>query len=196
MSADIPASMREYGTPQAAPARVLFLDFDGVLNSHRTAIAFSGVSWAGSGGIRAKMDEVAVRLVGGIVRRAGAGVVLSTSWRTHPDWKTYGPALDLPVIDRTPDLHGPRGADIAAWLAVHPEVERYAIVDDDADMLPEQLPYFVKTEHADGLTFAAATKLAELLGIAIYDVNHPAQRLPEPTKTLDWNAIPTGGTAP
>ncbi len=167
--------------------RILFLDFDGVLNSHRTAIAYAGSFSAGWFHFRARLDDVAVRLIGGIVRAAGASVVLSTSWRNDRDWQTYGPALGLPVIDRTPTLLGPRGAEIAAWLAGHHEVERYAIVDDDSDMLPEQAPFFVHTNHADGLSFANAARLAELLGISIYDVTQPAQRLPEPCRALNWS---------
>lgn len=166
--------------------KVVFLDFDGVLNSQRSAIAYGGVSWSGAAGIRAKMDDVAVRLIGGIVCRAGASIVLSSSWRNDSAWKSYGPALDLPIIDRTPTLTGPRGAEIADWLHRHPEVEQYAIVDDDSDMLPEQLPFFVHTDAFDGFTWKCAKKLASLMGIEIYDVNHPGQRLPVPTKGLNW----------
>lgn len=168
--------------------KVVFLDIDGVLNSRRTAIAFGGVSWSGSSGIRAKMDEVAIRLIGGISRKAEAQIVLSSSWRNDKDWQAIGPALGLAIIDRTQSLCGNRGTEIADWLRRHPDVERYAIIDDDSDMLPEQLPYFVHTSGSDGFTWANAEKLAELMGIAIYDVNHPAQRLPEICKALDWSA--------
>ncbi len=168
--------------------KIVFLDIDGVLNSRRTAIAFCGVSWAGPGGIRAKMDEVAVRLIGGIVRHAGAGVVLSSSWRNDENWETIGPALDMPIIDRTPTSTGPRGREIADWLAEHPGVESYAIIDDDADMLPEQMPYFVHTSAWDGFTWGNAVHLCTMLGVSIYDVNHKGQRLPVPTVAIDWSA--------
>nr|WP_315471744.1 HAD domain-containing protein [uncultured Rhodoferax sp.] len=167
--------------------KVVFLDIDGVLNSHRTAIAFSGVSWSGADGIRAKMDEVAIRLIGGIVRASGAVVILSSSWRNDSNWTSIGPALGLPIAGRTPSGMGPRGQEIADWLAKNPGVEQYAIIDDDSDMLPEQLPFFVHTHYSNGFMFEHAEKLADLLGISIYDVNHPAQRLPEPTKGLDWS---------
>ncbi len=39
-----------------------------------------------------------------------------------------------------------RGEEIQEWLDEHPEVEDYAILDDDSDMLPEQ---FVKFHHCD-----------------------------------------------
>jgi len=45
-----------------------------------------------------------------------------------------------------------RGQEIQEWLDNHPEVEDYAILDDDTDMLPEQ---FVRFHHSDpwfGLT--------------------------------------------
>jgi hypothetical protein len=39
-----------------------------------------------------------------------------------------------------------RGDEIKDWLDKHPEVEDYAILDDDSDMLPEQ---FMKFHHTD-----------------------------------------------
>jgi hypothetical protein len=39
-----------------------------------------------------------------------------------------------------------RGQEIQEWLDKHPEVEDYAILDDDSDMLPEQ---FCKFHHCD-----------------------------------------------
>lgn len=167
--------------------KVVFLDIDGVLNSHRTCIAFGGIPHTTARNGRATLDEVAIRLIGGIVRAAGAVVVLSSTWRKHADWLDYGPALDLPIIDRTPQGLGPRGREIADWLDDHPEVEQFAIIDDDSDMLPEQLPFFVHTNYADGFLFSNATNLADLMGISIYDVNHPKQRVPVPTKGLEWS---------
>lgn len=78
--------------------KVLFLDIDGVLNSHRTAVAFGGIPHTTANNGRARLDEVAIRLIGGIARAAGAVVVLSSTWRKHADWLDYGPALDLPII--------------------------------------------------------------------------------------------------
>lgn len=52
----------------------------------------------------------------------------------------------------TTTRRGLRGEEIQEWLDEHPEVEDYAILDDDSDMLPEQ---FKKFHHCDpwfGLT--------------------------------------------
>lgn len=141
--------------------RVLFLDIDGVLNSHefferRTKPQqFSG------------MCELCVDLMSRfdrIVEETGCKVVLSSTWRLSP---TYMHDLEVQglntnaIIDRTPTWHRPpdtgwewreRGKQIAEWLAAHPEVTRYTILDDDSDMLDEQTPSFFKTSTHTGLT--------------------------------------------
>lgn len=154
--------------------KVLFLDIDGVLNSHRSAIAFGGFPFDVDAH-RHRFDEVAVVLIRNIVRIAGAQIVLSSSWRQDKDWERIGSSLQLPIMDRTPVMGGPRGEEIAAWLAGH-EVERYAIVDDDPDMLDEQQPFFVHTSHFDGLTYKDAEKMCELLGTTIHDVLRAVRR--------------------
>lgn len=164
--------------------RILFLDIDGVLASHRSAIAFGAMPWPHELPDVRKFDHVAVGLVRGIVKAAGASIVLSSSWRTAPEWVHLAPALRLPIIDRTPSLLGPRGKEIAAWLAEHPDVEQYAIVDDDADMLPEQKPFFVKTNMRDGLTFNCAMRLAGVLEVNILDAR--GSPLPAEGRTLQW----------
>lgn len=149
--------------------KILFLDIDGVLNSQRSAYAFGGFPFDVDKH-RNRFDEVAIALVRNICTAAGAQIVLSSSWRTDKDWQRIGRSLNLPIVDRTPYLHpGPRGVEIAAWLAEHPEVECYAILDDDGDMLDEQRPFFVQTTHQDGLTFALAGRLAVLLGTLVED---------------------------
>jgi len=163
--------------------KVVFLDLDGVINSQRSAIAFGGYPHL-IDEHRGMFDEVAVKLISGIVKTAAAKVVLSSSWRHGDDWQTIGPALGVPIIDRTPSLLGARGGEIKHWLDRHAEVECYAIVDDDPDMLPEQMPFFVHTCGFDGFRWGDAEKLCGLLGIKIYDVNHPGQRVPTPS--LAW----------
>ena len=155
--------------------KVLFLDIDGVLNSRRSCIAFGGYPHEVTGHPRQMFDEVAVALIRGIVKQAGAKVVLSSSWRIVDDHGHIGQGLDMPIIDATPVLAGKRGEEIAAWLAAHPEVETYAIVDDDSDMLDGQLPHFIHTNHSDGFLWQHAQQMAEIFGIDLYDVNRAAK---------------------
>jgi hypothetical protein len=163
--------------------KVLFLDIDGVLNSAKTCCAFGGYPFT-MDHIGA-FDQAAIRLIQRLCDQ-GVQVVLSSSWRNDKDWETYGPGLGLPIIDRTPSSMGPRGSEIKQWLDAHPEVEQYAIVDDDRDMLAEQLPRFVKTNGEEGLTFADYRKLCELFGMNPWD-GAPRQRHWKTGHAIDWS---------
>ena len=51
-------------------------------------------------------------------------------------------ALDVPFIDVCPDKpKSPRGKEMLKWLAEHPAVTRFAIIDDEDDGL-DDLPLF------------------------------------------------------
>lgn len=73
----------------------------------------------------------------------------------HEDWRTK----DLHRFD----LDKVRGDEIAEWLSRHPEVTKYAIIDDDSDMLPEQMPHFVHTQAVDGIMYRNWLDLEHLL---------------------------------
>lgn len=150
------------------PLKVLFLDMDGVLNSTRSCIANRGYPFDFSPEHMAMFDNIAVSMIRGLCAAGGVSIVVSSAWRTTHHWDAIGRALDLPTMDQTPSLLGCRGDEIAAWLAAHPEVAQYAIVDDDPDMLPEQLPFFVKTNGDEGLSFANLSRLADIFGINVH----------------------------
>jgi hypothetical protein len=131
---------------------VLFLDIDGVLNSTRSCLAFGGFPHGITPDHLKRFDHCAVGLIRRLCKETGAVCVLSSTWRQLHPYTEISAALDIPMIGATPKSDdGFRGREIAAWLAAHPEVTQYAIVDDDGDMLPEQKPYFVQTPHSDGL---------------------------------------------
>lgn len=165
--------------------RVLFLDVDGVLNSHRTILTTGNCAHPHNYAERREMfDWTAIKLLQGLCAAGDLKVVLSSAWRlgmTPADLARFGEFLGLPIIDLTPDSWDPhqrRGHEIKAWLDNHVECIHYAIVDDDADMLPEQKPYFAQTFYEDGLTWAPFSKLCD-----IFEVN-------------PWNCQRTEGTAP
>lgn len=149
--------------------RVLFLDIDGVLN-HRAIFL---PSRQGS-----PLCPEAIARLRLVVMRTACRVVLSSTWRmlphhvaqlrqaggfpaAHEDWRT----VELPVEMRGglihPDHH--RGREIAEWLSRHPDTSRFAIVDDDDDMLPEQRPFFVRTSFDHGLLDDHAEQLVRIL---------------------------------
>lgn len=163
--------------------KVIFLDIDGVLNSVRTAVAYGGYPHALEE--REGFDDVAIRMIRGLCEANDIQVVLSSAWRLHCDYRDVGKAFSLPIIDRTPSMLGPRGKEIADWLGRHPEVDRFAILDDDSDMLDVQMPFFVKTDGFEGLSWSAFLKLCEILGADPYS-GGPRARNWRPAVALAW----------
>lgn len=138
--------------------KVLFLDIDGVVNKKENF----------NPAIKNNLypiDSWCAFLVGRIQLQTGCEVVLSSSWRHHPEGVKNVSERIVKLLDVTPTLdRDTRGEEIGAWLEQHPEVEKYAILDDDSDMLDNQLPNFFKTTFDDGLTDEIAEKVIEHLG--------------------------------
>lgn len=142
--------------------KVIFLDIDGVLNCQATAQRHRGVIG---------IDPYLVAIFNRIIFATEASIVLSSTWRLAEQWRQEVRSQVMDFIDITPrhpkecgnDTDEPfcnrRGCEIEIWLKQHPEVERYAIIDDDSDMLPEQLPNFFKTTWQEGLTEEVAQKV-------------------------------------
>ena len=146
-------------------APILFLDIDGVLNSGRSAIALGGMPHGLAPEQLAKFDQVALGLVRRLCADTGCQIVVSSSWRRLHGWRDIGAALGLPVVGDTPQLNNvPRGGEIAAWMEQNGTPGRWAIVDDDSDMLPEQMSRFVQTDFNNGIGWEQYVQLAELLG--------------------------------
>jgi hypothetical protein len=116
---------------RADSERVIFLDIDGVLNR--------------SSGGTAKDHTVAMDLLNrfkSLLSSTNARVVLASTWRHEPNGLQKARDLGIPFDDVLPDLRPqPRGREVNAWLADHPNVKRFAVVDDDDDEY-EDLPLF------------------------------------------------------
>jgi hypothetical protein len=140
--------------------KVLFLDIDGVCNSAQTI----NRSHRGVIGI----DPYMAFLVGKITLDTGCEVVLSSSWRHSKTGREEVEQAVVPCIDITPTGDdGFRGKEIKAWLDAHPDVTHYAILDDDSDMLPTQLPHFFQTSWETGLTEEIAQAVTRHLSTGI-----------------------------
>ena len=149
--------------------RIIFLDIDGVLNSTRTCIATGG--YPGEE-LEAKdltrFDWIAIGLLRRLCESSGIQIVLSSSWRIIVDIKKLGDAMGLPIIDKTPVLASSRGNEIARWLSEHPEVEQWAIIDDDSDMLDSQRSRFVRTDGHEGYSWVNHLELCDIFGESAY----------------------------
>lgn len=153
------------------PKRILFLDIDGVLNSHRTHYVWGAGFLIPNLTITdfdAKLDPVAVGLLRKVVVAFDFDIVLSSSWRVGASFKEskhffttvmrdqYG-WDNFPIIDQTPvfDAHSvPRGQEINAWFKDNmTDLDDYIILDDDNDMLDFQREHFFRVNPHIGLSF-------------------------------------------
>ncbi len=148
--------------------KIVFLDFDGVLNSEKY------LHRCGKEGLA--IDPSKMVLLKQIIDAAGAAIVLTTSWREH--WEScdekcdpIGRAInhifhqfDLRIFDKTPSLRQSREEEIGAWLKAHAEIESFAVLDDrflDSELIRG---HFVKTaNYLDGLDETNVERVIELL---------------------------------
>jgi hypothetical protein len=122
--------------------KIIFLDIDGVLNCDRTPNPrkFPYV-----------VDQRLLRRFRSLCECTGAKVVLSSTWRTDPVGLLAAKHFGIPFYDVCPDLpKSPRRKEVTKWLAAHPRVKRYAVIDDEDDELDE-LPLF-QPSATTGLT--------------------------------------------
>jgi hypothetical protein len=133
--------------------KAIFLDIDGVLNSEETQNP-RNFPYFIDGRL---LDQFTV-----LVRKTGATVVLSSSWRVDPIGLLAAKYYQVPFDDVCPDLPGaPRCDEVITWLRQHPEVTRYVVLDDDDDCLDE-LPLFQPTSRT-GLTSDISKGIEEFL---------------------------------
>ena len=139
--------------------KVLFLDIDGVVNCAST--------WQRHG-VVIGIDPLMAARVAKIQLDTGCEVVLSSSWRSFTELRAAVESQVVKLLDITPvwpTAAGIRGDEVNAWLDVHPEVTRYAIVDDATDFYPDQ-PVF-KTKWETGLTDEIAKQITNYLNRGI-----------------------------
>lgn len=148
--------------------KVVFLDFDGVLNT----FALIGRD----GRPLDRLDPAAVARLNAIVVRSGAKVVISSSWRVHRTLDELramlaGLGFSGDVIDRTPELEASlygdpfvaRAREIQAWIDAQGEPPESYVILDDA-YLEEAAQFLVKTETSTGLLDEHVALALEILG--------------------------------
>ena len=131
--------------------KVIFLDFDGVLNSEKYVRNFSGYGVI--------IDPTRMALLKHIIDKTKAKIVLSTSWREHWEQCTgkcndTGKEINkifnefnLSIFDKTPSIGGNREDEIESWLKSNPETENFVVLDDRFLDSPIIRGHFVKTDN-------------------------------------------------
>jgi hypothetical protein len=140
--------------------KVVFLEVDGVLNSGGRWKQLRQVAGAAGG----RIDPEAVKRLKRLVDATDARIVVSSTWRLGCMVQLTG-VLERHgisrnrVVGKTPDrsMAHPRrvGAavridEIKKWLADHPGVDRYVVLDDEPDMA-DLSPWQIRTTWNDGL---------------------------------------------
>ena len=131
----------------AEVTKVAFPDFDGVFTCTGRSLL-----------MKQEYDPIAAGLISRVLKEGDYRIVVSSTWRigaTFLELATY-----LKVMNIRVQLHedfstkrlqcGQRGYEIQEWLCRHPEVTEYVIIDDDADMLPEQFVNFIQCDNREG----------------------------------------------
>lgn len=131
--------------------KVIFLDFDGVLNSRRYLL--EQVTYG------VNIDPTRMELLKKIIDATGAEIVLTTSWRTYwsddsAECEETGCIINdifaqygLAIYGKTPDLNDDREREIEEWLLLNPDVTHFVVLDDmflDAKFLRG---HFVRTSN-------------------------------------------------
>lgn len=133
--------------------KAIFLDIDGVLNCKKTPNPRK-FPYVVDGALVARFCRV--------LDSSGAKAVLSSTWRYDPIGILAARHFGIPFMDVTPDQpEEPRCREILAWLERHPEVERFAVIDDEDDEL-DDLPLF-QPSSSTGLTDQIARGLTSYL---------------------------------
>lgn len=169
--------------------KVIFLDFDGVLNS-RQSFAFWHrkrdqkkwenelyESWKGTlhEYLAQEFCPIATSNLSILIEKVPeAKIVVSSTWRILNDVPALKeilkpfPTVANRIIDRTPrgeykDGRIMRGEEIKMWLDQHPKVTNYVIIDDDSDMLDEQRENFVHTSNLHGFLYGDMLQAERIL---------------------------------
>ena len=150
--------------------RIIFLDFDGVLNTeyYQGLLQFQGEQWQDQYG--AFFDPRAVRQLKRVIDTTDADIVVESSWKylgleaMQELWRVRN--LPGRVIDITPSLtdNASKGEEIAAWLSEYATPDaRYVIIDDEYVVLDSQIPYLIWTNPYEGLTEEQANRAISIL---------------------------------
>ena len=149
--------------------KIIFLDFDGVLNTehYQGLLQYQGKPWQDEYG--AFFDPKAVKQLKRIIDATDADIVVESSWKYLglDAMKELWEVRNLPgtIIDITPSLLGKnKGVEIASWLSKYAKQDiRYVIIDDEYVILDSQLPHFILANPYEGITEEQANRAIYML---------------------------------
>lgn len=137
--------------------KVIFLDFDGVINDWYT---FESVNEENLLNLKKIVDETNAKIVvTSSSKYAFQRKINQVEYEESRCYKIYVKALltiGIEVYDFTPYINGDRRKEITEYLRLHPEIKEYLILDDDyiIEDLKEHQVYLdlykgIKKEHIE-----------------------------------------------
>ena len=134
--------------------KVIFLDIDGVLNSINDKFS------------QTLETQSHLSLLGELVKKTNAKIVLSSSWRGIPSLRKLVEnkmkSINTEVIGATRSLPGTRGSEIKDWMK-DKDIESFVILDDDKDMDEMTETNLVLTDSNKGLQKEDIEKALKIL---------------------------------
>jgi hypothetical protein len=138
------------------PERYIFLDVDGVLNHRAYLIEAAEIYNKGESNETwhlKQLDGQAVARLDALLRRTGAKVVISSSWRglvQLPGWlRERGLSEAHEIVGVTPRIPGPRGLEIQEWMTRHRVAPEQIVILDDEDDMAHLAHRLVQTSFMD-----------------------------------------------
>jgi len=141
---------------------VLFLDIDGVFNSHqwwmkikRDGLIFDLTSKESFCPICLSNFQYILENIPDI------NIVITSTWRKYTSLETFNSWFDNKVIGKTTTTFvANRGEEIKHFLETNPQIKNFLILDDDQDMTPFN-DHLVKTDPRTGLMLDKAIEVIE-----------------------------------
>lgn len=161
--------------------KILFLDFDGVLNNESHLRRVRNHDPVGPTAFHREFDPNNIGILNQLcVQVPDLRIVISSSWRTGKsvEWlqnllESSGFLFADRIVGATPDYHmnKPRGLEIEEWLLNHivkssMRITGFVILDDDSDMA-HLMSHLVKTSFRKGLTKEHIPAILEVLELEI-----------------------------
>jgi len=161
--------------------KIIFLDFDGVLNHEQYYVRRQEKNFEGycTTYPQSEFDPETIKKLNYIINETGAKVVVSSSWRhgrTITELQNLLESVGFigEIIDITPSFNHDnclRGNEILEWIKTHEymlgkkyhEYENYVILDDDSDMLYWQKDNFLHIDRYVGITNRDAFRAIHIL---------------------------------
>lgn len=171
--------------------KVIFLDFDGVLNAfyYPKQLADHGQAWRDRFGVLFAPECIAQ--LKRIIAATGAHIIISSSWKIPFEGDTdemvlnslkqmweirqYPGRIDGAIPNLTiqeildmhcgEDLICHKRFEIEQWLRQHPECTSYVIIDDEEIVLSKHESHFIRTDRMVGLQEEDADRAIEILCI-------------------------------